>query len=188
MKNLSLFVLIIVTTWLVLAGCESDNSINDPVLDQNEPSVLSGFNENNLSKLGQQTIIELAQVRAASSQYHNLATAEANGYQDIEYFVAHMGWHFLKFDNLDGTFELTNPELLVYAPNINGKYQLVAVEYATPWTPGSNPPEGFTGSDDVWSHFEGDPTTQDDDLWTLHAWVWYHNPDGMFNPYNPRVD
>ena len=188
MKNLSLLLLIVCSTLLFIAGCESDNSINIPVSSQDKLNDFSEFDANTLSKLGHQTLAELAQVRAATAQYHNLDTAIARGYVDIQYFVHHMGWHFLKFENLDGTFEMTNPELLVYAPKQNGQYKLVAVEYATPWTEGSVPPAGFTGDDDVWSHFEGDPTTTDDDLWTLHAWVWYHNPDGMFQPFNPRVD
>jgi hypothetical protein len=24
-------------------------------------------------------------------------------------------------------------------------------------------------------------------FWTLHAWVWKDNPDGLFNPTNSRV-
>jgi hypothetical protein len=188
MKNLSLIIMSLFTIWIVITGCESDDSINNPVLDQYKESEYSNFDWNNLSKLGQETLVELAQVRAATAQYHDINQALADGYVDINYFVSHMGWHFLKFENLDGTFELTNPELLVYAPKQNGQYQLVAAEYATPWTQGSTPPEGFTGNNDVWSHFEGDPTTTEDDLWTLHAWVWYHNPEGMFNPTNPRVD
>jgi hypothetical protein len=127
-------------------------------------------------------------VRFSTFRYLNINNALEDGYVDINYFVPHMGWHFLNAGNLDGTFDMRKPELLVYTERPNGGYRLVAVEYATPWTPGSNPPEGFTGNDDVWSHFEGDPTTTDDDLWTLHAWVWYYNPDGIFNPFNPRVD
>jgi len=189
MKNLSFIVLIFLSALLILAGCESDNKTNNPVQSQEKINdFLSHFDQTNLSKLNQQTLVELANVRSATAQYHNLNTVREDGYIDIQYFVSHMGWHFLKPEYLDGTFELNKPELLVYAPKQNGQYRLVAVEYATPWTPGSNPPEGFTGDDDVWSHFEGDPSTTEDDLWTLHAWVWYNNPDGMFNPYNPRVD
>jgi hypothetical protein len=42
-------------------------------------------------------------------------------------------------------------------------------------------PEGFTGSSDEWDH------NTDFGLWLLHAWVWKNNPDGVFNPTNPRV-
>ena len=24
-------------------------------------------------------------------------------------------------------------------------------------------------------------------FYALHAWIWKHNPSGMFNPWNPRV-
>lgn len=42
-------------------------------------------------------------------------------------------------------------------------------------------PEGFQGSADRW--FD-DGTFH---LWTLHAWVWKNNPDGVFSPMNATV-
>jgi hypothetical protein len=57
----------------------------------------------------------------------------------------------------------------------------VAVEYAVPLDLALTSPEGFSGEDDVWDR----NTTFG--LWTLHAWVWRHNPDGVFAPMNPRM-
>ena len=89
--------------------------------------------------------------------------------------------HFMKLENVDGTFDPRRPGLLVYAKNPNsGKMRLVAVEYAVPNT--EPIPEGFTGDNDVWVN------NADFKLWLLHAWVWYHNPNGIFNPTNPRVN
>jgi hypothetical protein len=42
-------------------------------------------------------------------------------------------------------------------------------------------PEGFTGTDDVW---DNNTAFQ---LWTLHAWIWLANPDGIFAPFNPLL-
>jgi len=42
-------------------------------------------------------------------------------------------------------------------------------------------PEGFTGDDDHWQR------NDTFGLWTLHAWIWYRNPDGVFADFNPRV-
>ena len=42
-------------------------------------------------------------------------------------------------------------------------------------------PEVATGEEDAWV------INQAFGLWVVHAWIWYHNPDGMFNPTNPRV-
>jgi len=70
----------------------------------------------------------------------------------------------------------------VYNKNEDGSFQLVAAEYAVPIDISPNkPPEGFTGTGDVWDRNTGFG------LWLLHAWVWKNNPDGVFNPTNPLV-
>ena len=92
-----------------------------------------------------------------------------------------MGHHYLKATLLDGTFELEKPEVLLYAPDENGKMQFVAVEYATPIEDLNNPPpapEGFTGTEDVWE------VNTEFSLWTLHAWVAMENPNGIFTSHN----
>jgi hypothetical protein len=122
---------------------------------------------------------ELARVRPATAAYQDVSRAEADGYVDIGLFVSGMGYHYVNFSLIDDTFDVENPEILVYSPNPNGRLRLVAVEYAVP---DSFPvPEGFFGDSDVW----------DDNLafnlWTLHAWVWQGNPNGMFADLNPNV-
>lgn len=122
---------------------------------------------------------ELARVRQATARYYDVSQAEADGYVDIGLFVSGQGYHYVNFSLIDDTFDLENPEILVYAPSPNGGLRLVAVEFAVP---DSFPvPEGFFGDSDVW----------DDNLafhlWTLHAWVWQGNPNGMFADFNPHV-
>jgi hypothetical protein len=127
---------------------------------------------------------ELARARAATARYHHVEAAEADGYVDIDLYIPNMGYHYLNLGLLeDGVFDVERPELLVYADLPNGKRKLVAVEYATPRDPQNPPPapDGFTGGEDEWS------VNTDFDLWTLHAWVWMHNPDGVFAPMNPLV-
>jgi hypothetical protein len=126
------------------------------------------------------TAHELAQARAATGRYQDLDTALDEGFLDIDVFIPGMGHHFLNPDRLDATFDPAKPELLVYARE-HGHMRLVAVEYAVPTALAAEPPEGFTGDADVWDEnlaFE---------LWTLHAWVWRHNPAGVFAPLNTRV-
>jgi hypothetical protein len=121
---------------------------------------------------------ELDRARRASAAYRTLDAARAAGYADIDVVMPQMGRHFLKADLLDATFDPEHPELLVYTPDGS---RLVAVEYAVPLSQSATPPAGFTGDDDVWDRNE---TFQ---LWTLHAWVWEDNPDGVFAAHNPRV-
>jgi hypothetical protein len=124
---------------------------------------------------------ELDQVRAATATFHDLSAAVLERYIDIDVFVSGQGFHFLKNSFLlDGQFEIDKPEILVYAP-LNGRLQLVCVEYAVPISASSTPPEGFTGDSDVW---EFNDAFQ---IWTLHCWVWKNNPNGIFADVNPLV-
>ena len=123
---------------------------------------------------------ELDRVRAATARYADLATALADGYVDIDLTIPNMGAHYLKQPLLDAAFDLERPELLVYAPH-GQAMKLVAVEYAVPLELAAAPPEGFTGEDDVWFRNE------EFQLWTLHAWLYEDNPDGVFASHNPHV-
>lgn len=131
--------------------------------------------------LSPQTKRELAVARQGTARYHNINNAIADGYIDINLCVPQMGCHYLKPANLDADFDQAKPEILVYADFGNGHQRLVAVEYAVPTALSATPPEGFTGDDDVWDRNETFG------LWTLHAWIWYPNQDGMFTDFNPRV-
>jgi hypothetical protein len=134
------------------------------------------------SRLEPATILELEAVRRASARFHDVDQALAEGYVDIGLFMPNMGWHYMKQDNVDASFELDEPELLVYVDDpCSSKRKLVAVEYAVPFELSKRAPKGFTGRADVW-----DPNQQFR-LWTLHAWVWEYNPAGVFAPHNTRV-
>lgn len=124
---------------------------------------------------------ELATVRNATAQFATIEAAMAAGYADINVVMQNMGYHYLKAELLDATFQLDRPEILVYAPDAAGTMRLVAVEYAVPLELAPEAPAGFTGNDDVWDRNE---TFQ---LWTLHAWVHLENPDGVFASHNPKV-
>jgi len=127
-------------------------------------------------------ILQLDAVRNAVARYYDVDDAVADGYVDIGVFFPNMGWHYLKPELLDAHFEATAPELLVYADDpCGGKRRLVAVEYAVPLDLARRAPQGFAGAADQWS------ANTDFGLWTLHAWVFEHNPDGVFAGYNPRV-
>ena len=182
MKNIFLFFFSLLITLLAIAGCDSQNSIDNPITvsPQKDNSVSNG--DDILSKCGRNTTLrrQLIKVKSATAKYHSIKKADKDGYKDIDVIIPHMGWHYLKKDLLDDTFDFEKPELLVYAPDRHGMLRLVAVEYAIPGDENTVPPEAFAGSDDVWDYADG--------LWTLHTWIWYYNPDGIFAPFNPRVN
>ena len=127
----------------------------------------------------------LAQVRQATARFHDLASAEAAGYEQfLPCFdlpgTGGMGQHFASFGLIDQTVEPTRPEVLVYEPK-DGRYQLVAVEYVVPQGPpytDANPPALF-----------GEAFHRNDTLgiWAFHAWIWRGNPTGIHEDWNPNV-
>lgn len=186
-KNLTYGFIVLGT--LVFTGCkkESVNENNDQAAKNNEvQAAITGSNMktdaefmNMYSGLAKQTTLELQQARAATARYRNIENALKDGYTNIGVDVENMGHHYMNPLLVDGTFDIRNPEILVYNGNAEEGFELVAVEYAVPLT--DPMPAGFSGSLDVWNGTSGFP------LWLLHAWVWAYNPDGVFNPTNSAV-
>ncbi len=134
-----------------------------------------------------------AQIRRATARYHRVEAAEADGYVLSSECVATplggMGHHYVKGALVDGVVDPTMPETLVYEPQKNGRMQLVAAEYvvvAAAWDPlhDSPPMLGSVAFDDHRAPGSGGPPFPH---YQLHAWVWKHNPSGMYAPFNPTV-
>jgi hypothetical protein len=128
----------------------------------------------------------LADVRAATAQYHDVPTAEAAGYgKALPCFdlpgVGGMGQHYIK-GSLIGATDPLQPAAMVYPIDANGQYHLGAVEWIVPRTADNynTPPELFN------TQFTA-VTVNDTPLWVLHAWIWQPNPAGMFQNYNPAA-
>ena len=128
--------------------------------------------------------MEVNRLTQKMRRFHNFKVAIAQGWDtDVTGYVPHMGHHYVNATLLDDTFDLENPEALLYEPDENGEMQFVGVEYLVPMDSlddPSTPPEGFTGDEDEWMIVGP--------FWTLHAWVGVANPDGVFAPFNPLVD
>jgi len=166
---------------LFMTSCKKDVSDAAPVQEEIQTAASSNANGfGQYTGLLPQTVWELQQAKIATAKYNNFDNAINDGYQDINVIVPEMGHHYLKMDNLNATFEYDKPEILVYNKEENGRMKLVALEYAVPIALSPNAPSGFTGNDDHWAVYQGQ-------LWTLHAWVWEYNPNGVFNPTNPLV-
>jgi len=175
MKNMKRFLARSVMAGLVITGCLT------PAKDG--VSVMKALAAHDEDDLPRETRRELTRARKATARYRDLSQAIDDGYVDLNLFVPNMGFHYLKSSLLNSKFDPESPELLVYAAtNCNSnKLRLVAVEYAVPIALSPTPPEGFTGDHDEWDRNE------EFGLWTLHAWIWFENPDGVFAELNPRV-
>jgi len=102
-----------------------------------------------------------------------------------------MGVHYLNPKRLDGTIQLRRPEALVYRFARNGHLRLAALEYLVlraDWEKahGPNAPRpklfGHTFNRTLAGNRFGLP-----EYYSLHAWVWKHNPMGRFTMWNPKV-
>ena len=174
----SLMLIILFTT-----GCQQEeNSLVDQTTVNNQDLTMSSDEQflNKHNHFPWINLLELLHARIATARYRNINNAIADGYVDINVIMPNMGHHYMKAEYVDAEFEVDKPELLVYSPHpVTGNMRLVAVEYAIPNT--EPEPEGFTGNHDVWSN------NATFGLWLLHVWVWYYNPDGVFNPTNPLI-
>ncbi len=100
-----------------------------------------------------------------------------------------MGIHFVNGGYV-GTTEVdpAKPEALVYEPEQNGKLRLVALEYVTfqaAWDATHSSRPSLFGQE-----FNFTPSPNRYGLpafYSLHAWIWKHNPAGDFAMWNPDV-
>ena len=119
---------------------------------------------------------DLAAVRRATAAYHNVERAVADGYHPASACVPHMGFHYVRSIAPSGEeLNTTVPNILVYAPQPNGRLRLVAVEYAS-WSPAS-----------LFDQALHPPGQNGPPFYTLHAWIWQANPDGTFAAHNPNI-
>jgi len=152
-------------------------------------------------------VADIAQARTATAKYvNNLARAKADGYMIITQMIPNMGIHYLN-PSIKG-FNVRKPPILVYERN-GSSYQLGAVEWVFTSKPAKPPLPGATyGSFGAGCHFKDGtfvpadaqsacPATNPQtgsafNFWhplliTLHLWVWYPNPSGIFSSLNPLV-
>ena len=151
---------------------------------------------------------QLASARLATAKYAtDLDQAKADGYQIITRDIPNMGWHFMNPKIQD--FDVRRPPILVYEKTSPTTWQLAALEWVFPKKPAKSPfPSARYGSFPAACHYADGtfvPTPSEDrcpktspdtgavfgfwhpDLVTLHVWLWYPNPDGLFASYNPLV-
>ena len=143
---------------------------------------------------------DLADVRRVTAQFHQVEAAVDAGYElgyvngsgnrIITGCIANpaagaMGFHYFNKELIDDLeVDVLKPEGLVYELGPNGQLKLVAVEYVVPGAfsnpPGVSEPPTVLGMD---MHILVPAVG-----WYIqHAWVWKHNPAGMFEDWNPEV-
>ena len=150
---------------------------------------------------------QLAQARLATAKYAtNLARAKADGYQVITPMMPDMGIHYMNPGI--GGFTITKPQILVYEHHGN-TWQLGALEWVFPSMPKTPPLQDATfGFFPAACHYRDGTFIPDEnsktcqktnpktgstfsfwhpDLTTMHVWIWYPNPAGLYSSTNPLI-
>jgi hypothetical protein len=157
-------------------------------------------------------VADVAATKLATAKYvNNLALAKQDGYQIITKMIPTMGYHYMN-PAVKG-FDVSKPPILVYEHH-GSSWQLGAVEWVFTSKPAKPPVPGATyGTFGAGCHFadgtfvpakaqsscpatapgSGAPgsgakfTFWHPQLVTLHMWLWYPNPSGLFSGTNPLV-
>jgi hypothetical protein len=159
------------------------------------------------SATSSELVAQLALARAATAKYvTNLQQAKADGYGVITKMIPNMGYHYMNA-NVKG-FDVRKPPILVYEHQGN-TWQLGAIEWVFPSKPAKPPlPGARYGAFGAGCHYldgsfypadsqDACPKTAPNtgaafNFWhpplvTLHVWLWYPNPSGLFASTNPLV-
>lgn len=176
------------------AACDDEVPTVPEPLAHEHAAVESSLSQSEVARV-------LDDLRRASAPWHDLDEAAADGYAAnigcIDERVAGvpladargMGYHFAGGAAFDDEVDLVRPELLVYGRHpSSGKLKLGGFDYFIPAS-ATYPAPGDGGTPPRFEELLDLPFTWSAAFggWMLHIWPWWHNPDGMFDNFNPTV-
>lgn len=133
----------------------------------------------------------IADIRAATAEFHNPARAEAAGFISDEHCEPGMGQHWLNVQNVeDQVHDPENPDVLLYEVRPNGKPRLVGVEWLQ-WDADQDLSTAEDRPELRGLPFDGPMPGHGGDMpihYDLHLFVWKDNPNGTADNDNPRVN
>jgi hypothetical protein len=137
---------------------------------------------------------QIAQAQRATAQFFDVEAAKQAGYAQFLDCVDEPRRRRHGHSHLNGELagdakvDALRPEALMYAPAKNGALRLVGVEYIVfqdAWDAREPQPPVLFGHP---FHLVRSPSRYGvPAFYELHVWLWKHNPDGLFNDWNPRV-
>ena len=171
------------------------------------PSIAPGAPDRTPTKTPSSLAAKLALARLGTAKYAtDLKRAKADCYRIITRIIPNMGYHYLN-PNVKG-FDVRKPAILVYVRR-GTAWQLNALEWVFTEKPAKPPLKGARyGSFGAACHYvDGTFVFADAEtecastspetgtafgfwhppLITLHVWLWYPNPTGVFADTNPLV-
>jgi hypothetical protein len=152
---------------------------------------------------------QLVAARAVALRYPTVAVAEAAGYTKVTGYLPLIGAHWIKWDLMDGAFDVAQPEMLLFDGDTPDA-RIVGLSYYQ-FSP--TEPEGFVGPNDHWHQHvglclnprgvvvggtqltpeqcaaRGGRKAEAGDGWMVHAWVvpGWESPQGVFAPEHPGL-
>jgi hypothetical protein len=155
---------------------------------------------------------ELDLARDTALKYPTAADAEAAGWRKVTPYVPGIAAHYMNFKYVDGTFNIEEPEMLLYDGN-GPDAAVVGLSYYILHRGEAEPTQGFTGDNDHFHRHIGlcikdglvidDSTSTEEECaaaggrkqgggagWMNHVWVipGCESPWGMFSGATPVLD
>jgi hypothetical protein len=155
---------------------------------------------------------ELALARDTALKYPTVADAKKAGWVQVTPYVPGIAAHFMNFRLVDGKFDITQPEMILY-DGTNDDSRVVGLSYYIRHEGSAEPTQGFTGNNDHFHRHDalcvnatgvvGDSTTTEEECaalggrkangtsgWMSHAWVvpGCESPWGVFSGATPILD
>ncbi len=155
---------------------------------------------------------ELAIARDTAMKYPTVKDAKAAGWVQVTPYVPGIAAHFMKFSIVDGKFDITQPEMILY-DGTDDDSSVIGLSYYLKQEGDAEPTQGFTGNND---HFHrhvglcvsgagviGDSTTtveecearggkkaEGQDGWMNHVWIvpGCESPWGLFSGASPVLE
>ena len=133
----------------------------------------------------------LATVHSLNAKFHSVTQARKAGY--VPFYVCAeqpgvgtMGQHYVNFDLVgDPTIDPLKPEALVYEPQPDGSYELVALEWVRVGPEVANGPSVL--GRDLFCRPAPNRYGIEPGFYERHYWLYRSNPDGAFSDWNPNV-
>lgn len=155
---------------------------------------------------------ELQVAYETAMRYPTVAEAKAAGYFMVAPYVPGIASHWMNYQFVDSTFDVSEPEMLLFDGNADDA-QVVGLSYYILHDGDTQPTVGFTGENDLYHRHIGlcikdglvigDTSTTEEECeamggrksgggsgWMSHAWVvpGCESPWGVFSAANPVLD
>jgi hypothetical protein len=176
-----------IAVMVIVAACSVDHAPSAPSASELATSRSASLDVTPLAnrRHGEEVQRLAATLRRVTARYHDIEVAKHDHFVLLHGCETRLddepvGTVYVNLDRLtDGVINPEVPDALIYEPSEKG-LKLVGVEFAIPFTqwPQPEPPQLL-----------GTTFQREDEfgVFALHAWVWRHNPNGMFAETNPRV-